>query len=694
MSGKPTPFEQDSISENERLTFALDAAGVGTWDYDLITGNSQWSVVCKQLFGLAADAQVTGSILLQQVHADDRERVDRANKTALNPASDIKHHVIFRTLHPNEAIRWIEAKGKTIRNSQNQIIRFSGIVQDVTEAIVAKQQFEHVQRQVLDSFEQAPVAIAVIKDPELTFTMANHFYGQLVGRNPDELIGKPLLSALPELVGQGFDLLLREVIRTGTPYLAEEVVVDLVRFGKPETIYVDMTYQPMLALNGELGGVLVVASDVTQQVLSRQKIEESEARFRSLVEEAPVATCLFVGPDLIIDVANEAMINVWGKGLSVIGKPLAEALPELKDQHFLPLLDNLFTTGETYAAKAGRADLYVDGLLQTYYFDYTFKPLRHLDGSVYAILETAVDVSQEVKTRQKLAQSEMQYRMLSAELEVKVQQRTEELEAANEELASINEELLVSNEELVGSTDLLRRSNDNLQQFAYIASHDLQEPLRKIQQFSGLLSEQYGEALGEGVDYLQRMHMAASRMSTLIRDLLAFSRISIWQDSQGAVSLNEVINLVISDLDMVIQETGAVLDVGHLPTVVGDASQLGQLFQNLISNALKFRKPDHSPVIKIRSSLVTASQLPESIKPARQASAYHQLVVSDNGIGFDQKYAGRIFQVFQRLHSKAKYAGTGIGLSICDKVAVNHGGVITADGRPGQGATFRLYLPI
>jgi signal transduction histidine kinase len=127
---------------------------------------------------------------------------------------------------------------------------------------------------------------------------------------------------------------------------------------------------------------------------------------------------------------------------------------------------------------------------------------------------------------------------------------------------------------------------------------------------------------------------------------------------------------------------------------LGDASQLGQLFQNLLSNALKFHQPDVDPIIRIRSYLITTSQLPADVKPTRPANAYHRIDISDNGIGFDPKHAERIFQVFQRLHGRSTYAGTGIGLAICEKVAANHGGAITAHSQPGQGATFSLYLPV
>lgn len=247
--------------------------------------------------------------------------------------------------------------------------------------------------------------------------------------------------------------------------------------------------------------------------------------------------------------------------------------------------------------------------------------------------------------------------------------------------------------QLESKIEELNRSNESLQQFAYIASHDLQEPLRKIQQFGELLQTQYAHVLGGGVDYLGRMQAAASRMSTLIRDLLAYSRISTGQHTTTPVSLTKVVGMALADLELRIRESEAVVEVDPLPTVAGDATQLGQLFQNLLSNAFKFRQAELPPVVTIRAHQVAATDLPPSVKPVRTVPQYHRFDVVDNGIGFDPKYVDRIFQVFQRLHGKSEFAGTGIGLAICEKVVTNHGGAITASSQPGQGATFSIYLP-
>jgi signal transduction histidine kinase len=307
-------------------------------------------------------------------------------------------------------------------------------------------------------------------------------------------------------------------------------------------------------------------------------------------------------------------------------------------------------------------------------------------GALKTLAKQVVHLLALRKTNQALLESQQQYRSLTHALEQQVQQRTEQLNV-------LNQELTASNQALTQSTERLLESNANLQEFAYVASHDLQEPLRKIQQFGDLLQKGYADQLGEGLDYLQRMQSAAGRMSRLITDLLTYSRLTTQQQALRPTSLTPVVEEVVTDLEVIIAQTNAQLHIDALPTLPGDPSQLGQLFQNLLANALKFRRADRAPIIRVSAQSLPAKELPPTVKPTRTTASYSCIEVADNGIGFDERYVNRIFQVFQRLHGKSEYAGTGIGLAICAKVVANHGGAITAIGVPGEGATFRVYLP-
>ncbi len=235
-----------------------------------------------------------------------------------------------------------------------------------------------------------------------------------------------------------------------------------------------------------------------------------------------------------------------------------------------------------------------------------------------------------------------------------------------------------ANEEAMQAlTHKLAQSNQELSDFARVASHDLQEPLRKIQAFSDRLGAK-GLVQPEGQPYLERMQDAAKRMSRLIQDLLALSRVATKVQPFVPVNLTELVQEVISDLEIRIEEVGAKVELGFLPSCHADRLQMRQLFQNLIGNALKFQRPGIPPVVRVGGECT-----PQDC----------QFVVADNGIGFDEKYKERIFNVFERLHGQSEYQGTGVGLAICRKIVERHGGTIVAESTPGQGSTFRIMLP-
>jgi signal transduction histidine kinase len=240
----------------------------------------------------------------------------------------------------------------------------------------------------------------------------------------------------------------------------------------------------------------------------------------------------------------------------------------------------------------------------------------------------------------------------------------------------------------------LSRSNDNLQQFAYVAAHDLQEPLRKVQSFGDLLNDQFSHELSDtALDLIRRMRLSANRMQTLVQDLLIYARLTTDLQPFKPVNLNILLDIVTDDMEFVITDMQAKLTIDPLPTVLGDGRQLQQLFQNLLSNALKFHRPGQQPNIQIRSRIATPTELPDTLLN-RQQNRFAVVEITDNGIGFDEQYLDRIFAIFQRLHAQNQFVGTGIGLAICKKVADSHGGCIIARSQPGLGATFTVWLPL
>jgi PAS domain S-box-containing protein len=238
----------------------------------------------------------------------------------------------------------------------------------------------------------------------------------------------------------------------------------------------------------------------------------------------------------------------------------------------------------------------------------------------------------------------------------------------------------------------LNRSNKELEEFAYIASHDLQEPIRKISTFGERLKAKFLDRLGtDGVLYLERIMASAENMRTLIDNLLEFSRTTRSSHAFEWISLQDIITNVKTDLELKIEETNASIVSVALPQLEAVASEMKQLFNNLLSNAIKFRDANAAPIIKITSGKTTKTEKEKHHLPIDKE--FFKIQVNDNGIGFEEEYADRIFQIFQRLHGKAEYPGSGIGLAICKKIVDNHNGIMYAESKPGTGATFVVILP-
>jgi two-component system sensor kinase FixL len=388
----------------------------------------------------------------------------------------------------------------------------------------------------------------------------------------------------------------------------------------------------------------------------------------SLFEYAPDAT-LLVAHDGRILRANPQAELVFGYGSGkMVGLPVEALIPARYAGQHVALRE-----GYTQAPRARRMGSALE--LQG----------RRADGSEFAV-EVALGPVRNSRpeqilcivrdiTERKLAEQEL--RRAHDLLEQRVQERTTDLSRANLLLAQY--------------TVQLERSNRELQDFAFAASHDLQEPLRKIQAFGERLKSRSPHLDEQSQDYLARMQSAAARMQTLIQDLLAFSRVMTRGQPFKPVPLKEVLREVLSDLEVRIEQVGATIEADELPVVQADRTQMRQLLQNLIGNALKFRHPTRRPVVR-----VSANKLPPEPGGTERTERTEriELVVADNGIGFEGRYADRIFGLFQRLHGRTEYEGSGVGLAICRRIAERHGGTINATAVPDRGATFTVVLPL
>jgi len=297
-------------------------------------------------------------------------------------------------------------------------------------------------------------------------------------------------------------------------------------------------------------------------------------------------------------------------------------------------------------------------------------------------------VGRDIEKREQLSEA---LQKSKERLEERVQARTMEIEASNQALRDEISVRTKAEQAAMLAAQELQRSNRELEQFAAVASHDLQEPLRKIQAFGDRLQMQCSAQLGEkGLDFLRRILASAGRMRRLIDDLLTYSRVSTKAQPFSAVDLNEIVDEVAGDLETRLSDAGGKFEIARLPHIEADPSQMRQLFMNLLGNALKFHRPGVAPHVRINVQNIAADGNGSGVRIPPQC----EISIEDNGIGFEQEYAERIFELFQRLHGRDEYQGTGMGLAICRKIVERHAGSIAAFSTPGAGSRFVFRLPI
>jgi len=507
-------------------------------------------------------------------------------------------------------------------NERGEVVFLIPEGRDITEQNRAAQQIEEDRRRWRELLRQTPAGIALLRGPDHRFEWVNPDYERVVGRPSDALVGKQVIEALPEIDARKFSDLLDNVYTTGKPFVGQEIHVPLNRGdGALRDLWLNFVYLPTRDIAGSIDGIFVHVVDVTDTVLARRHIEESEIQFRTLAETIPHLAWM----------ADESGARFWFNrrwydytGISP-DRVERRGWEKIEDRACLPEILERWRV----AVNSGTA-------LEISH------PLKGADGSFRSFL-TRVEPVRDSEGRV--------VRWFGTDTDITDQRKTEEE---------------------------LRRMNRELEEFAYVASHDLREPLRTVNIYTEMIlrdrkgdSEnlaRYGEFVKAGV----------ARMEALIQDLLTFSRTVIAREvPAGRADLSEAFAEAMSVLKGRIEDSGAVVNAPVLPIVAGETSQLTHVFQNLLSNALKYRRTEVSPRIDVG---------------AEEDGERWIISVRDNGIGFDPQYAERIFGLFKRLHTD-EYPGTGLGLAICKRIVERYGGSMWAQGDPGAGAAFYFSLP-
>lgn len=542
-------------------------------------------------------------------------------------------------------------------DTQGKVYAILDIAVDVTEQVLARKKLQESEQQVRSLVESAPFPIGVYVGREMRIELANQATMEAWGKG-DEIIGKLYADVLPELNNQEIFDQLEGVFMTGIPFHVQNQRLDLVVDGKLQPYYFNYSFTPLFDASGKVYGIMNTAADVTDLNIAKQKVEESGRNLRNIILQAPVAMCILREPDYVVEIANERMLELWGKPAeAVMNKPIFEGLLEAREQGLEALLEHVYTTGETYKAFERPVDLPRGNTIQTTYLNFVYEAIFEADHDISGIMVVAVEVTEQVLVRQKI--------------EEVVAQRTKELGEANFQLQETNVEL---------------------NQFAYIASHDLQEPLRKIKTFTGLMESSLGVVNEKTKTYIDKIQSSIERMQTLINDVLEFSLLSKEREKFEAVDLNQVLKSVLGDYELLIEQKGANITACNLPVIEAIPVQMNQLFTNLVSNALKFSSNERQLEVTITAKQLSKDEV-QQYKELQENKVHYIIKYEDNGIGFSQEYAKQIFTIFQRLHGRSVYEGTGIGLALCKKIVSNHHGAIYANSRLNKGALFIVILP-
>lgn len=593
-------------------------------------------------------------------------------------------------------------------------------------------------------FSQAPVALAMLMGEEQVIEVANEQILDLWGKD-ERVLGLALIDALPELKDQEFPKILKGVYNTGIAYKGNGVLAQLVKNGLLTDCYFDFVYSPIFS-DGEITGISVVATEVTDKVLSEIKLRESEFRFKELMEISDYSTAIYVGEDLVIEFANEQMIKTWGKDKSVIGKRLEDALPELQGQPFIQILKNIFKTGEAYIAQEDRVDLVVDGVLQTFYYNFSYKPLRDANGNIYAIMNVAMNVSELVNARKRAEASEVEYKNLAeampqivwtssgGKFEYFNRNLLELLDCTEEEVHGFNLEDIVHPDDL---SQVKKRWEETLQNSLnfeleyrikdartgdYIWFLNRATPVfadgevvkwigtsTNIHEFKNLVTQKdtfLGIASHELKTPLTSLKLYAQVLERMLKksgdeknaefakkmDLQVIKLTSLIGDLLDVTKINSGkihLNNDVFDFEKLVLESVEEMQMSTLHQIEFDTRNVGMVFAD--------RERISQVITNLISNAIKYS--PDAEKILVEISGDENEVVftvKDFGIGMPVEKKDRVFEQYYRVsgEEQSTFPGLGLGLYIASQIVERSKGKIWVNSILGKGSTFSFSLPV
>jgi PAS domain S-box-containing protein len=638
---------QQNLQEEHRRMHEAQAIGcIGSFEWTVGGKEALWSDELYRINGIKPQSErITEARVDALIHPEDLKGLQELKEQCFVTPGFYK--LVHRIINPDGVVKWVNHQFESTANAQGKVVRVHGTVQDITEQRKREAQIVKTLSVLQQSEDLAQIGSWEYDIASGDFTWSDGMY-DLFSLPKGKKVAPPIYQSFA--LREDRDIANRIVDNIQNSYQSFD---EIVRIKKGDEVRILKVKSNVISNDGGQPLKIVgVDLDITDSIEAEKKIQESRHLLQQTTAATPDAITLFNLETKQPNYLNSCLANWLGYTNAQLMEMGCEGRLELihpEDRQALLSFQEVMLGVTDGAIKT------IEYRVQTKGGDYlwlrnrgkVFK--RNKEGKVTEILGVLQDITEEKK-------------------------RGGELENLNASLAQKNKELEVKNEEITN--------------FAFIASHDLKEPIRKLHTFSNWLMEKEVDGLSvKGKEFVYKMDASVKRIDILIQDIIMLTKLQALKEAQEEVSLNTVLSEAVAELGDRIKETTAVIESAGLPVVTGSKRQLLQLFKNIISNGIKFQQPGVTPVVEIKAATAPGTG---DMPPGQ----YINICFTDNGIGFDQKYAAKIFMVFQRLHAQTQYSGTGIGLAICKKIMENHKGFITAESAPGRGATFCCYFPV